>query len=130
MYWDNNKIGEVYSARNFRALVKFEKARRRYINDELFCIHATWTFGDNAFRKDGEFKKAVVHILNSIDDAVFSANKTIDSDFEIEDDYLLSFIEEDDFIEVVGMTTDSGSLLIENAFLPAADFGEISFKIK
>lgn len=129
MYYDNAKIADIHSANLERKNNKFLKIQANYIND-LWVLEVDWIFSDNAFDEVGEFVPEVMDILINIDDAVNAANKTIDPDMEVDSDYLLTMIQTDNAISVLGMTTDTGVDYIEDAISDAANFGTVKFHIK
>lgn len=132
MYWDNNRIADYYAANNYRAEVKFDEIRRSYIND-LIIVDAIFVPDRRAFINrdfNEDYTDSAVYAMNEVDHAVWEANKTLNSDMDIDEDLTLSMIETDSYIRVVGCTTDRGMDLLENALIDCKKFGavEIIFK--
>lgn len=132
MYWDNNRIADYYAANTRRAEINFQNRRADYLNDlmiiDAIFVPDTRAFINRDFNED--YTDDAVNAINGIDEAVWDANKTLDSNMDIDEDLSLSMIETDSYVRVVGCTTYEGADLLEDAFIDCKKFGSVEFICK
>jgi len=125
MYWDNNRIADYYASGAAKSERNYNELRRQYVNS-LYIIDAIWVFDVRAF-EDGDLNAEFTFDANkafgSLDTAVYSANRALDSEFDLDDDLTLSLIEKDSYVRIVGCANDEGADAVCAALHECRKFG-------
>ena len=132
MYWDNNSIADYYASKAYHYQLKFEEVRNAYIND-LYVVDATFDPDERAYvdgDKANEFTPECQEAWTDIDEAIWNANKLIDPEMDVDEDFYLDMFQKGDSAHVCGMVTEEGFQLIYEVFEELKNFGTVKFTFK
>ena len=125
MYWDNNRIADYYASDSARSERSYNELRTQYVNS-LYIIDAIWVFDERAFEDgdlDGEFTFDANATFGALDTAVYTANRALNSEFDLDEDIALSFIEKDSYVRIVGCANDEGADAVCSVLHECRKFG-------